>query len=178
MPYNPDLHHRRSIRLQGYDYTKIGAYFVTICTFQREALFGDVIDGQMQLNRIGQIITSLWQAIPHHFPNVKLDEFVLMPNHLHGIVIIAKQEMQANSTNKELVPQGTKSNSLGAIIQNFKSISTRKINRINHNTGNPIWQRNYYEQIIEDDRTFQNIRQYITDNPRNWQSDRLTPEHP
>jgi len=100
MPYNPDLHHRRSIRLQGYDYTKIGVYFVTICTFQREALFGDVIDGQMQLNRIGQIITSLWQAIPHHFLNVELDKFVLMPNHLHGIVIIAKQEVQANSTKK------------------------------------------------------------------------------
>jgi REP element-mobilizing transposase RayT len=101
-----------------------------------------------------------------------------MPNHLHGIIIIAKQEPQPNSANQELNLQGTKSNSLGAIIQNFKSISTRKIKRINQNSSMLIWQRNYYEQIIRDDRTLQKIRQYITDNPLNWESDRLTPNLP
>jgi putative transposase len=178
MSYNPEIHHRRSIRLHGYDYTRAGAYFITICTHQRLCLFGEVIDGKIQLNPIGQLIVSLWQRIPQHFPNVELDEFVLMPNHLHGIIIIVKQQPQPNSANQELNLQGTKSNSLGAIIQNFKSISTRKIKRINHNSSMLIWQRNYYEQIIRDDRTLQKIRQYITDNPLNWESDRLTPNLP
>jgi putative transposase len=92
MPYNPNIHHRRSIRLPGYDYTQAGAYFVTICTNQRQRLFGEIVDGKMHLNLCGQVVVSRWQNIPRHFPCVKLDEFVLMPDHLHGIVVIGEGE--------------------------------------------------------------------------------------
>jgi REP element-mobilizing transposase RayT len=121
MAYNPDIHHRRSIRLQGYDYSQSGAYFVTICTFQRQHLFGEIRDRTMQLNVVGQMVSAIWQNIPQHFSSVELDEFILMPDHLHGIIIISEEIK--------------KSNSLPTIIQNFKSISTRKINRINQNSS-------------------------------------------
>ena len=155
MAYNPEIHHRRSIRLQGYDYSQSGAYFVTICTFQRQHLFGEVNNGEIQLNVAGQIISAIWQKIPQHFSNVELDQFILMPDHLHGIIIISKQ--------------AEKSHSLAAIIQNFKSISTRKINKITQNLGVSIWQRNYYERMIRNDQELERCRQYILANPENWQ---------
>ncbi|MFZ4554848.1 MAG: REP-associated tyrosine transposase [Pseudanabaena sp.] len=155
MSYNPEIHHRRSIRLQGYDYSQSGAYFITICTFQRQHLFGEVNNGEMQLNVIGQVISAIWQKIPQHFPNVKLDEFVLMPDHLHGIIVILEQ--------------ADKSHSLVTIMQNFKSISTRKINKINQNSGVPIWQRNYYERIVRDDQELHRLREYILANPESWE---------
>ncbi|MDX2254767.1 MAG: transposase [Pseudanabaenaceae cyanobacterium bins.39] len=86
MSYNPEIHHRRSIRLQGYDYTNAGIYFVTICSYQRQHLFGNIENREMRLNA-SQIVSNLWQKIPQHFPNVELDEFVLMPDHLHGMII-------------------------------------------------------------------------------------------
>jgi putative transposase len=172
MQYNRDRHHRRSIRLQGHNYSSAGTYHVTICSHQRLHLFGEIVDGQMQLNSIGQIVIAQWQNIPRHFPNVELDEFVLMPNHLHGIIIISDREASEISPNKRAFMQGTQVNSLGAIVQNFKSVTTRKINRIDRGAGTPIWQRNYYEQIIQGDRILDNIRQYIADNPSNWESDR------
>ena len=89
MPYDPQKHHRRSIRLKGYDYTQPGAYYVTLCTKARQCLFGDVIKGEMRLNSLGHIAFTCWQAIPEHFPHVELDAFVVMPNHLHGILVIS-----------------------------------------------------------------------------------------
>ncbi len=88
MPYDPEKHHRRSIRLKGYDYTQPGAYYITLCTKARQCLFGDVIKGEMRLNSLGNIAFNCWQAIPNHFPHVELDAFVMMPNHLHGILVI------------------------------------------------------------------------------------------
>jgi putative transposase len=88
MAYDPEKHHRRSIRLKGYDYTQPGAYFITICTHGRECLFGEIIDGEMHLNEAGQIVVQTWQDLPNHVPNVQLDAFVVMPNHVHGIIII------------------------------------------------------------------------------------------
>ncbi len=154
MFYNPEIHHRRSIRLQGYDYSQSGAYFVTICTFQRQHLFGEVNDGEMQLNVTGQIVSAIWQKIPKHFPNVELDEFILMPDHLHGIIIISEQD--------------DKSHSLATIIQNFKSVSTRRINKITQNSGVSIWQRNYHERIVRSDQELDRLRQYMLTNPENW----------
>ena len=155
MAYNPEIHHRRSIRLQGYDYSQSGAYFVTICTFQRQHLFGEINNGETQLNVTGQIVSAIWQKIPQHFPNVELDEFILMPDHLHGIIVISEQAEQSIS--------------LATIIQNFKSVSTRKINKINQNSGISIWQINYYERIVRSDQELHRLRQYILANPENWQ---------
>jgi REP element-mobilizing transposase RayT len=86
--YNPDKHHRRTIRLQGYDYTASGAYFVTICTHQRQCLFGEIVGGEMRLNVLGHLIHANWQHLPHHFPSLILDAFVVMPNHIHGILVL------------------------------------------------------------------------------------------
>ena len=88
MPYDPGRHHRRSIRLRGYDYTSAGAYFITICAHRRECLFGEVVDGVMRLNVYGRVVDACWQAIPDHFPHVMLDVYVIMPNHVHGIIAI------------------------------------------------------------------------------------------
>ena len=153
MSYNPEIHHRQSIRLQGYDYTNEGIYFVTICCYQRQHLFGEIDNGEMKINLIGQIVSALWQKIPQHFPNVELDGFILMPDHLHGIIVISESKEKS---------------SLANIIQNFKSISSRKINRINNSYGISIWQRNYYERIIRTDQELKNLCEYIENNPANW----------
>jgi putative transposase len=140
MPCNPNIHHCRSIRLPGYDYTQTGAYFVTICTHQRQCLFGEIIDGQMHLNLCGQVVISRWQNIPRHFPRVKLDEFVLMPDNLHGIIVIGDGQGEGiafsdggsldlgRSQGNAMPFRETETDSLGAIVQNFKSVSTLKIN--------------------------------------------------
>ncbi|MFN7465172.1 MAG: transposase, partial [Pseudanabaena sp.] len=110
---------------------------------------------EMQLNVTGQIISAIWQKIPQHFPNVEIDEFILMPDHLHGIIVISQQAEQSIS--------------LATIIQNFKSVSTRKINKITQNSGASIWQRNYHERIVRSDQDLDRLRQYTVTNPENWQ---------
>lgn len=190
--YNPNKHHRRSIRLKGYDYTTAGAYFITICTHQRECLFGAIEDGEMQLNLFGEIAQSGWLKVSCHFQLVRLDQFVVMPNHIHGIIWLGNmngrgeafaprllqfnQDTDANASPLPL--DGTQSGSIGAIVQNFKSVSARRINQIRKTAGGPVWQRNYYEHIIRDDRALQNIRQYIQNNPLSWRQDQVHPDNP
>ena len=231
MPYNSNIHHRRSIRLKRYDYTQRGAYFVTICTHQRNCLFGEIVDGEIKLNTNGEIARGSWLSIPRHFKNVELDEFVIMPNHLHGIIIIESSEVvgealanqdfsqsfsevagealanqdfsqsfsevagealanqdfsqQQNLSSQCFAPtvytgetikiNGTKPQSLAAITQNYKSVSTRQINRMNKAKGNVIWQRNYYEHIIRNEEALNNIREYIVNNSINWVKDQENP---
>ena len=91
MPYDPEVHHRRSIRLRGYDYAQAGAYFVTVCVQNRECLFGEVADGAVPLDRCGEIVARCWDELPSHYPTVELDAFVIMPNHVHGIIVLAGQ---------------------------------------------------------------------------------------
>lgn len=191
MTYNPHVHHRQSIRLKGYDYTQTGAYFVTICTYQRNCLFGEIVDGEMKLNISGEIAKSSWLSITRHFANVELDEFVIMPNHLHGIIIIVENEVKQDFSENQNLPSqcfdnigiksvkinGTQSQSLAAIIQNYKSVSSRKINQIHQAKGNVIWQRNYYEHIIRNAEVFNQIHQYILNNPINWQTDQENPQN-
>ncbi len=177
MTYDPDKHHRRSIRLKGYDYTHVGAYFVTLCTQNHECLFGEVVDGEMQLNAYGRIVQACWDEIPIHFPNVELDAFVIMPNHIHGIIVLAERPNIVGA--RHAVPlrnverfgdpiQG----SMPTIIRSFKSAATKRINEMRSAPGTPVWQRNYYEHIIRDEETLNLIRQYIVDNPLNWALDR------
>jgi putative transposase len=178
MPYNPQIHHRRSIRLRHYDYTISGAYFVTICCHQKQCLFGEINRGIMELNPIGEAVQQVWSSLPHNFPHVKLDDFAIMPNHLHGIVCLFDHDdlifSNTSITPKQPMSNGTKKGSLGAIIQNFKSVSTRRVNKITRNFGT-IWQRNYYETIIRGDRAYENIKRYIQENPLKWEED---PENP
>lgn len=190
--YNPDKHHRRSIRLKNYDYTTAGAYFITICTHQRECLLGTIEDGKMRLSLFGECVQSHWLNLPKHHPHLQLDDFIVMPNHLHGILwlggMVCKGEafaprltplgVHTNANASPLPADGTQPGSIGAIVQNFKSVSTRRVNQLRKTAGVPIWHRNYYEHIIRDERALHNIRQYIQNNPLSWWQDQLHPDHP
>jgi REP element-mobilizing transposase RayT len=195
MPFNPDIHHRRSIRLKDYDYSKNGTYFVTLCSWQRECLFGEIVAGEMRLNAFGQTVESLWRGLPNHFTAINQDEFVIMPNHFHGIIEITKfvgakqgspalpdvpgfpqtKSGEADETFASPLQHGAPSGSLAAIIQNFKSVSTRKINKIRNNPGCPAWQRNYYERVIRNETELAAAREYIVNNPQKWELDKENP---
>jgi REP element-mobilizing transposase RayT len=171
MTFNPNLHHRRSIRLRDYDYSSGGYYFVTICTHGRICYFGDIHDAAVSLSPVGEIAHQYWQDIPVHFDNVDIDEFIIMPNHIHGIIIInddtvgARHGMPLQQTNKFGV---SIPNSLSVIINQYKSSLTRWCNQNDHPFA---WQRNYHEHIIRDDADLDRIREYIINNPMNWEND-------
>ena len=169
MPYNPQIHHRRSIRLNNYDYTQEGAYFITICTKNKQGIFGDIKQGEMKLNLLGTFARDYWQEIPQHFPHIKLDVFVMMPNHSHGILWLVqkiKPEEQPRSFGK-MIP-----GSIPCVIRSYKSAVTKKINQIcNHKGISSVWQRNFYEHIHQNEESLEAIRNYIINNPVNWEND-------
>ena len=174
--FNPQKHHRRSIRLKGYDYTSAGAYFITIVTYQRDCLFGEIVDGNMVLNDYGRIADEFWRAIPEHFPNVDLGAFAIMPNHIHGIIIITDvgaTQCVAPTTTESTPPRGPKPRSIGTIIGSFKSAVSYRLNK-QFNVTN-IWQRNFYEHIIRNETEWNNIHLYIEANPANWTDDLENP---
>lgn len=176
---NRDNRHRRSIRLQGFDYSGPGAYFVTICTQGRTCLFGDVVDSKIRLNDAGTMVEKCWLAIPLHFPDVILDEFVVMPNHIHGIVVIkdgvvgAKNFSPLRNNNADVRGLRSPSKTIGSVIRGFK-IGVTKWFREGRGADN-VWQRNYYEHIIRDEESLNRIRQYIHENPMQWAYDRENP---
>lgn len=184
--FDPDRLHRRSVRLDGYDYSAGGAYFITICTHQREELFGNISDGFIQLTEIGQQVFECWLTLPDHHP-VELDEFIVMPNHFHAILVITNRVGAGRvSTSSSSVPlpraqpdtpilRNAASGSLGAIIGSFKSVATKQINLLRNTPGFPVWQRSFYEHIIRNEIALNRIRQYITDNPANWKTDTENP---
>lgn len=157
MPSNN--HHRRSIRLQGFDYSQPGGYFVTITVYQRENLFGSQPAETVNLNPIGQLIAEYWQKIAL-LSYVDLGEWVIMPNHVHGILYLLN-----DAEVSQRPAHGTQPRSISAIVQSFKSVTTMMINRIRGKPGFPVWQRNYYEHIIRGDGELEKIRKYIVDNP-------------
>ena len=176
MKYNPEKHHRKSIRLKNYDYSKPGIYFVTICTKNREFLFGEIVNGVIVLNDAGKIAQQCWLEIPEHFPCVSLDKFVIMPNHIHGIIIINHvagvqniEPLQQFNQFQKIIP-----NSIGSIVRGFK-IGVTKWFRQN-NILNVVWQRNYYEHIIRNEKELNKIREYIINNPLKWGLDKYYSE--
>ena len=186
MTYNPAIHRRKSIRLQGYDYSQAGLYFITVCTHNRVPLFGEIADGVMALNTAGQIVEKCWCAIPEHFPQVTLDEFVVMPNHVHGIITIGTTvgandvgannhlPLQSNETSTQSngiprpLPHGT-SRTIGSIVRGFK-IGVTQWFRANTDI-HAVWQRNYYEHIIRNEGVYLKIAEYIQTNPQRWEED-------
>ena len=181
MPYDPDRHHRRSIRLHGHDYRSPGLYFVTLCTHRRAWLFGEVHDGDMRLNVYGRVVATLWSEIPEHHPNVQLDAFQVMPNHLHGIIELLETDAPTSNAGPALAGEpgpvrrqtNAPAGSLGAIIGNVKSTAARRINALRHTPGAPLWQRNYWEHIIRNLDEYQHIATYIVSNPALWSDDQL-----
>ena len=180
MEYNPDIHHRRSIRLKGYDYSQEGMYFVTLCVQDRDYLFGEIANGEMMLNEMGTIAHNEWMHTPEIRKNVELDAFIVMPNHIHGIIIIncrgvcntplrPDTDMGVCNTPQRKSPSQT----IGSIVRGYKSSVTKKINELHNTNGSVVWQRNYWEHIIRDDRSFNTIAEYIINNPKNWDNDKL-----
>ena len=180
MIYDPSIHHRRSIRLRGYDYSREGAYYVTVCTREKKCLFGNIIGKKMLLNDAGKMIRSVWQGIPDRFPNIDLDEFIVMPNHIHAVFVINQQDMCRGEPcvrphNRQ---NGTLPNTVGRILQAYKSITTDEyIAGVKQRGWKPfrykLWQRNYWEHIIRDTEDYNHICEYIYDNPAQWQNDPL-----
>lgn len=177
MNRHPSTHHRRSLRLNGYDYAQAGAYFVTICTQNRACLFGEVVDGKMRLNVFGEIAREEWFRTGQIRPNVELDAFVIMPNHIHGIIVIRGNVGATRRVAPTKHPAGPVSGSIGAIVGQFKSITAKRINELRGTPRVPVWQRNYHERIIRDEPALARIREYIANNPRQWTLDRLNPRH-
>ena len=184
MAYVAEKHHRRSIRLQGYDYSQVGMYFVTVCTEERESLFGEVVKGEMVENEYGKAARTCWEEIPHHFQRAELDVFVVMPNHMHGILIIADKTRTPHASvgaqhaaplpwraSRPSVSPG----SLGAIVRSFKSATTNRINDLRGTPGLPLWQRNYHEHVIRNEEDLRRVREYIQTNPLRWELDRENP---
>ncbi len=178
-------HRRRSIRLAGYDYTSEGGYFVTIVTHGRLCLFGEVINGEMHVNDFGRIVHEEWFNTAKLRPNVELleDEFVVMPNHIHGIIWI--EDVTGRCSLKDNSPVGayshtplrSPSHTIGAIIRGYKGAVTTKKNTIRNSKGSSIWQRNYYDHIICSEKDYENIVNYIDSNPLQWELDKENDHH-
>lgn len=190
-PYSRNVHHRGSIRLPAYDYRSPGAYYVTICTFERQCLFDDP--------RLRRVAAQIWKHVTTRSRNRRGDAFVVMPNHIHGIIWITHANpvgaqhtasMASHQTSEDLreprIALGSgraaplrlprvESGSLGAIVHAFKSASSRRVNEIRGTPGSPVWQRNYYERVLRNEDELDAARRYIADNPRKWAED---PNHP
>lgn len=177
-----DPANRHSIRLRAFDYSQLGSYFITIQAHRSKHIFGKIILGQMKLNRIGQTISDCWMSIPNHFPGVELEEYVVMPNHIHGILVIRARARHA----VPLPPQVKLAEAFGhprpasipTIVRSFKSAVTQ---RVRMDLGQPtiqIWQRSYFERVIRGPQEFRKIRKYILTNPARWEFDRNTLDAP
>ena len=193
---------RRSIRLRGYDYSRPGAYFVTICTQSYIYLFGRIVAEKMVLNDAGRMAQGVWDELPVHYPGIETDAFIIMPNHIHGIVVIQPSAVGAgpracpggearssdagpSSPAAESPhlgqPQGvapTKTMSLPDVVHRFKTLTTsRYTDAVRHNGWKPfpgrLWQRNYWEHVVRSEQELHRVREYIVNNPAKWESDRL-----
>ena len=204
MKYNPDIHHRRSVRLKGYDYSKKGLYFITICTQNCLCLFGNIEKGDMELNDAGIMIKHQWQELIHRFDKIKFHEFIVMPNHVHGIVefvgapLVGVQNMNQQSIilqhhkmaqlnvngglhqKGESCPKGQPQRiapTVGDVVGAYKSLTTNDyIQNVKKNNwqrfNKKLWQRNYYEHIIRDEKSYFQISEYIQTNPVKWREDK------
>ncbi len=198
MRYDPKLHHRKSIRLPDWDYSWGWWYYVTMCTQGRECIFGIVISDEMRLNDVGEIVRDEWMKTPTIRPEVELDEYVIMPNHMHGIIIINDSSQShagaIHESPRREVPQSEwwqdrihespprmrkiderRQMTLSKIIGRFKMNSAKQINLIRKTPGTPVWQRGFYEHIIRNDADLTRIRTYMANNPLQWAIDEENP---
>ncbi len=192
MVYNSEIHHRRSIRYGKYDYSRDGAYFITVCAQNMKCVFGEIQKGEMKLSGAGEMVEYWWRQLPEKFQNIRLDEFAVMPNHFHGILWIVNRKGGlprcrgdlygrpsydcSNERRAGTRPAPTKT--LGNIVGAFKSLMTNEyIRNVKMGKFPPfeksIWQRNYWEHIVRDDKDLNRIREYIINNPLNWELDEL-----
>ncbi len=198
MLYDPQLHHRRSIRLKGYDYAQSGLYFITICCQEKIHRFGEIVDEfiptssngndhdfensipcnevfqvtvQMKLNEFGIVAYNEWMKLPQRFPNLELDVFQIMPNHVHGIILLNEIPSTKSNNNDEKIPA-----SISKIVGAHKSLVTNgclELYKSQNITMGKFWQRNYYEHIIRNEKSYATISDYIVNNPAKWKEDKF-----
>jgi REP element-mobilizing transposase RayT len=197
MKFDPQFHHRHSIRIPGIDYTQAGSYFITMATKNKESLFGEFLNNVMICNNLAAIVQEEWVRTSIIRPGVRLDAFIVMPDHVHGLITIlddgggltVKTRMQLQGRdeyelgrgengqgrgaasplrNGIFIPVAPPPGSIGAIVGQFKSITTKRINAARLTPGMPVWQRNFYERFIRDEQDYQNTMNYIVNNPNNW----------
>jgi len=181
MTYDANIHKRRSIRLKEYDYSQEGLYFITICVNEHLCLFGQIKEDKMRLSVIGVIADVLWYEIRNHAINVELHDFVVMPNHIHGIIEIMANKDSDNVGARHALPLQTQTqqsrfqnqgkNTLSSIVGSYKSAVTKHAHRLGF--AEFAWQRNYFEHIIRNTKDCNNIVEYITNNPVNWKQDKF-----
>jgi putative transposase len=186
--YNPAIHHRRSIRLKGYDYAWDGQYFITICCQDRVCRFGHVENGKMVLNELGRIAHAEWEKLPQRYQHISLGAFQIMPNHMHGIIVINPPQQSVGTilavvpgavgteTGAGASPAPTAAPTVGDIVGAYKSLVANgclAVYKQNNATMGKLWQRNYWEHIIRDERAYQTISHYIINNPTKWETDKL-----
>ena len=186
-----EARHRRSIRLKDYDYAQNGAYFVTLCGHERACLFGEIDDqGNMKLSDLGEIVQEEWTQTAVVRPYVILDEFIVMPNHFHAISFIMKPDdgskqldggnVGARRANCPYRPNAVNLGNPSRVhyqqsLRGFKSAATKRINELRDTPGAPVWQRNYYEHVIRNESSLNDIRAYIQANPMRWAEDQENP---
>lgn len=172
MKYDPELNRRRSQRLAGYDYRCNGAYFVTLCTHERQRLFGEITDSVFELSAYGDILLDEWLWTPVERSDISLDAYVIMPNHFHGVIILhgGAEKQSAGSTALSARLAGAQRGSLGAIVGQVKFLTSRRINRHRNTSSAQFWQRGFYDHIIRNDTDLDRIRAYIEGNPERWQA--------
>lgn len=172
---------RRSIRLKNYDYSQAGAYFITICTQEKECLFGKIVDGEMVLNEYGAIVKNEWMKLLNRYFNIELDIFQIMPNHIHGIITVGatlavalNNNVRAGASPAPTAVVRNENVTVGNIVGTFKSLAANeilKLYKIRNEYMGRFWQRNYYEHVIRSDNELTLLREYIVNNPKKWAED-------
>jgi putative transposase len=170
MSYDSDRHNRRSMRLAGHDYSSPGFYFVTVCCHDRQHLFGAIKNGSVLLSSAGEIVAEAWLYSAKLRPEFRFDEWVIMPNHFHGIIQIVDAPMERTEVDRAF---RMRSRSISSLMTGFKGSTTKHINQWRGLPGCPVWQSRFYDRILRDDQALQQVRQYILDNPKNWKQDQL-----
>lgn len=187
--YNPNIHHRKSIRLKGYDYSQSGLYFITICCQNRICRFGHIENGKMILNEYGKIAQTEWAKLPERFPNFELDVFQIMPNHIHGIILLNEipvgmvgagftpaQNNTVAQNDADIRATARVAPTVSDIVGAYKSLVANgclDIYKSKNEMMGKLWQRNYYEHIIRNEQSYQRISEYIINNPAKWNDDKF-----
>jgi putative transposase len=173
------MKHRRSIRLQHYDYAQAGAYFVTICTQHRACVLGEVVDGQMQLSALGQIVADGWLWLAQQYAHVQLDEWVVMPNHVHGIILLTDEARvdgdKGGSRTAPTNPHNVPRKPLGQLVGAFKTVTTKRVNALRETPAAVFWQRDFHEHVIRNEADLARLQTYVANNPLQWMLDSLHP---
>jgi REP element-mobilizing transposase RayT len=166
MALNNNLPYRQSLRMPGFDYRQPGAYFITVCTHRREPVFGHLSQGIMHLNAAGRMAQSVWEDLPAFYPHIEIDEFIVMPDHFHGIVVIHPVVGAIHESPLPITVAERRGMTIPKLVGRFKMQTAKQINVSRNMSGVPLWQRNYWERILRDAREWAAVRAYIRDNPR------------